>query len=461
MVMFFAGKITYAQQSEDSISFIHQDTSIHCLKDFLKKGQVHGHIRNYLMATYNQGDLKNYWTNATGGALKYETAELFGIQLGVKGIFTYKTFSTDLNDLDQNTQKGANWEKELYDINRPEEGKDLDRLEELYLKWNFSKSNITIGKMDINTGPFFLRRDGRMKPFVYQGAWAQIADLEKTKINLGWITKVSPRGMTEWYTINEAIGINNNGFEPNGHAADYHEKADSKGIGVLGLEKSIGEKIKLQYWNLFLHHITDINWLQLEFQHDHLFIGGQFVHQGALSHQQALDYQDRYIQPEEKAKVLSLKAAYKQISKGTEWSVAYLHAFIGGRFLFPRELGRENFYASQARSWIDGFGGTDVFVVQFQYTPKAKDWQAFKLDAKLSRTNTPGIGNVEFNKYNIGSHWQGTIDLKYSFLKVLEGLELHLLYITKYTANTEKFTPSEIYYRTNFHHFNGIVNIAF
>ena len=61
----------------------------------------------------------------------------------------------------------------LFDIEDPSNKKDIDRLEELYLKYNFKNATITVGKQLINT-PFINLQDGRMRPTVVEGVWTEI-----------------------------------------------------------------------------------------------------------------------------------------------------------------------------------------------------------------------------------------------------------------------------------------------
>lgn len=98
---------------------VHTNDSVHSIKDFFTRGIAHGHIRNYTMGTIHEGSLKDYWTNAIGGALRYETAEWNGLSFTVKGIFTFEAFGMDLTEVDDKIGRSAKWEKELYDVRRP------------------------------------------------------------------------------------------------------------------------------------------------------------------------------------------------------------------------------------------------------------------------------------------------------------------------------------------------------
>lgn len=444
--------------------FIHQDTSIHSIKDFFKKSHFSGHIRNSFMATINQGELSDYWTNATGGAIKLETPEFLGLQFGVEGIFTHSTATGDLLAIDSLTGKSAKWEREQYDVLRPGEYHDLDRLEELYLKWNFGQSSyVAYGKMDLNTGPLFLKRDGRMKPFVYRGLWSEINELPSQKITLGWLNGVSPRGMTEWFSMQEVIGINNNGVQSDGTAAHYHETAETKGIGVVGYQNQLPNisGLKLEVWNFYFHNLFNMNWLQLDYRGKHWLVGMQYVYQTALAHQNTLSYEQRYIQPNEDANVLSAQFGYQNKPKGWEVSGAFLHSFGTGRFLFPRELGRENFYVSQPRSWIDGQGDSNAWMLRFKYQPQKRHWKHFKLDTRFVRILPSDRDEARFNKYKVSPYYQATILARYKFSHLMKGLSLGLLYVGRFSEDKLDLSYNQTFYKTNFHHMNLIANIKF
>lgn len=441
--------------------YIPRDTGIHTIADFFQLSKLHGHVRNHFMATINQGALKDYWTNGTGAALKFETAKFYGLQLGVKGIFTFQTFSSDLNETDSLVNRSAKWEKELYDVNRPNEKYDLDRLEELYLKFNFGRSFLSVGRFGVHTHPLFLARDSRMKPFAYEGVWTEINELKNNQFTLGWITGVSPRGMIEWFPINEAIGTLSNGLQPNGTPAHYHEKAHTKGIGVLGINSKVVKNLSMQYWGFWFHKLTYMNWLQFDYERQHWFTGVQYVLQTAAKKQAELDYADRYMQPDEVGNVLSAQLGTHTNNQSLVVSVAYLHSFKSGRFLFPRELGREDFYVSQPRSWIDGFGNTNVYQLCLTYQPARQGWHNLSIETRLSYWDDPGVNHAEGNKYNFINFYQVTVDARYRFERWLKGLELRLVYLCKYTPDVENVALTNIFYRTNLHHFSLIADINF
>ncbi len=450
-----------APARESKLFFIHKNDSIKTLKDFFILGHAQGHIRNFTMATIHEGELQDYWTNATGGALKYETAEWYGLSLGVKGIFTYNTISSDLNEIDPLTGRSAIWEKELYDVLRPEEKYDLDRLEELYVKWRVGRSYLAYGKLDIDQGPLLKRRDGRMKPFVYRGFWSEFNEFEGHRLRLGWIDGVSPRGMTEWFDMNDAIGINGNGRQPDGTAADYHGSSGIKGIGVIGYENSQTENLKLNIWNYYFDRQSDISWLQADYKKENVIAGFQYVHQRSLSTQSSLSYEERYMQSDETANVLSVLLGFQNNKSGVEISAAYLKAFDTGRFLFPRELGREDFYVSQPRSWVDGFGDTDIYSLRFRFRKDIKYHGSWNIDTRIAKIDAPAPAEAQFNKYGIPSYYQLSLFPRYTFSNLLDGLDVGLLYVWKMSQGGLDLSPQQQFYRTDLHNLNLIANINF
>ncbi len=438
---------------------LHQDTALHNLADYFTHGESYGRVRNHTMATFNEGELKDYWTNAFGGIVGFQTAQWYGLQLGASASFSFNTFSNDLNELDSLVNKSAKWEKELYDANRPNEKKDLARLDELFARFTIGKSFVQVGRMDLNRGPLFLNRDGRMRPFVYRGAWLEMNEFSKNKLTLGWIDGVGGRPITEWHSLNQAIGMNSNGIQPDGSKANYNTTSHIRGIATVGYQNSNIKNLELSVWNFYFDRQFNLLWLQADYKSTHLLAGLQYAHQETLDYQAQLAYENRYVQPENKGQVLSGLLGYKNESGTWQVSAIYLHSFDSGRFLYPRELGRENFYASQPRSWVDGFGGSDIYMMRLKTSHKGKWGNALVVDTRLSRTETPGLGNLELNKYNLASFYQATVMTTYHFGKRLEGLEASLVYIGKYTEKSAALSASDTFYKTNLHHVSLMVDI--
>ena len=176
-----------------------------------KHGKVHGNLRYFFMATENQDRLTDAYANAAGGGLFYESAAYKGFQMGVGGYFIYNLGSSDMTKVDPFTNAVNRYELSLFDIKNPSNKHDLDRLEELYLKYNFGKSHVIAGKQLINT-PFINLQDGRMRPTEVGGLYGEIFIGKRNKLEGGYLYEISPRGTVDWYGIGESMGIYSNGM---------------------------------------------------------------------------------------------------------------------------------------------------------------------------------------------------------------------------------------------------------
>jgi hypothetical protein len=419
------------------------------LLSFFKEGEAGGHIRNYFMGTVNTYG-NDYYANATGGALHYKTQWYKGWQLGVSGIFTYKIFSNDLTRAFAQTTKTSRWEQELFDVNHKGNYKDLDRLEELYIKYKWKHAVVTYGKIPVEYTPLLNKSDGRMKPFSFQGVWLHYKD-EKFRSDMAWIYKVSPRSMTDWFSVDDAIGLMDNGYQPDGTKADYKQHISSHGVAIIHAGNEI-KNIKIDFWNYYIDQLLNTSWLQMEYTKQHLVLGAIYSYQIPHQSQKHKNYTNRYVQPDENGQVLSLMGKYTAGSAHVK--VAYSRSFKSGRYLFPKELGRDQFYTSIPRSRMEGIAHADVFTIGYQYHYKQL---LFELDA----VTTFGIFSekVQFNKYKIDDYYQVNARLHYEFSKSLKGLKIEMLYVWK--QNKKIHHTQLVSQRSDYNQINIITNLNF
>ena len=422
-------------------------------KDFFAYGTITGHLRNYFMSTFNRGDLTDYYANAIGGTMGFRSPDFYGFEFGTAGIFTYKAFSSDLNKVDPATGEVAFWEHELFDVIDTDNFNDLDRLESLYLRYSFSKGYITYGKMEIEDTPLMNRSDQRMNAFSFKGIWLHYALDENNRFHFTWIDRISPRGVVEWVDFHEGIGLSDQGFQPDGTEADYFEHVDSDGLAMLGY---LGQRhnFSLQFYQWYLDNLSYTSWLGLEYRKANWSLGLQGVLQFPDAHQRDLEYDQRYIQPGEHGQVLSGQVKYD----AADWHLraAFTEVFNGGRFLFPRELGRDNFYTSLPRSRLEGFGDTHVLTLGGEYV-LTRDGLTAGLD--YTRLWGPQTGTFTYNKYDLDAYWQVNARLHYAFGHFFDGLSIDMLYV--YKQNRNDTSPGAIFNRSNYHQFNLVTTFVF
>ncbi len=448
--LFFAFFLSFYLNAQHKTSLKEEDPQ---LKDIFTNAHFHGHFRNYFMNTINRGDLQNYYTNATGGAVGFTTGNFKGFEIGVKGIFTYKTFGSDLGIEDAVTGKNAKWEYELYDVLNKGNFNDLDRLEELFIRYRFGNSYLSYGKLETEFTPLLNHSDGRMKPFAHRGAWAHLNFGLKHQVNLAWLDGASPRSTTEWFPMEETIGLFYNGFQPNGDRAEYHEFYPSSGLGILNYNFR-NENFQLKFYDFYLDNVMNTIWAEAGYELANFKFGIQYVYQNPFSYSQDLDYLHRYVQPGENGQVLSSQLSWEKY--GLNLALAYTHAFDSGRFLFPKELGRDQFFTSIPRSRLEGLGNVDVFTLKAEYYLSKPN---LHLGVEMQHLQGPETDNFEFNKYNVDESFQTNSHLRYHADGFLEGLSFDILWI--YRKNHNYTDAQSIFNKSNFNQLNFVTNFNF
>lgn len=397
-----------------------------CLKDCFLQSHWEAHSRTFLMSTINEGALKDDYALASGAGIGLLTKPIYGFQLGVSGFFIYNLHSSHIGRPDSTTLQPNRYELGLFDVEDPENKNDLDRLEELYLKYNFSKSAITVGKININT-PFLNPQDGRMRPTIEEGVWLNIHESKKIGVNGGWIWEISPRSTVKWFTIANSMGINPSGVNPDGTKSDYHDHISSAGMAIANIYYTPNDKFKINLWNGLLDNVMntamiEVNTKQTLNDDFQLYQGLMFVHQDAINHGGNIDQRKTYITKGSQSNVISAQFGFK--SKKINTSVNYTHITADGRYLMPREWGREPFYTFMPRERNEGFGNVHAAVIKSSYTSKNKK---FKTGLGYGHFTLPDVKNYKLNKYGMPSYHQVNYDASYAFGRFLQGLEIRAI----------------------------------
>ena len=413
---------------------------------------VAGELRNFYMHTQNLASgLEDYQTNATSLLLNYNSPiyNSFSFHLGSRYITRLDDF--DLNKMDQLTQKSAKWEYELYNV--------LDRndfsiltLDEFYLQFKNEKLNAKVGNFYSKHTPFFNQSDGRMRPFAYRGLCTVYKHNNKHKFEFAWLTHTLVRSTANWYNFSEAIGLFSQGLQPNGEVAAYANYIRSSGAGIFNYSFS-KKQIQFDFYQFYIDQLIGISFAEIQYELGKWSSGLQYAYQIPLQDKH-IPYQNRYIQPNENAQVLSSKLKYAY-SNQLRFSAAYSYAFASGRMLFPKELGRDWFYTSIARARMEGLGDTHAILFTGNYLFIKP---AINLNFQFIQMYGPKQNDFRFNKYNIDEFWQLNTKLTYQ-IDFLKGLEFDALFIIKENFNSN--AVDFVFNRSNFAQLNFITKLYF
>jgi hypothetical protein len=337
-----------------------------CLKDCFLRAHWEAHSRTFLMHTINEGNLKDDYALASGAGIGVLTHPIYGFQAGVSGFFIYNIMSSGIDLPDSLTKLSNRYELGLFDVENPKNKSDLDRLEELYIKYNLSKSAITIGKININT-PFMNPQDGRMRPTIEEGVWLNIHESNKIGFNGGWLWEISPRSTVHWFTIANSMGINPMGVNTDGSKSDYHDNIKSEGFGIANFYFKPNDKIKINLWNGYFDNVMntamiEINTNQSLNEKTKVYQGLMFLHQDAVNNGGNANQTKTYINKGAQSNVISAQLGIK--NKRINTSLNYTHITGDGRYLMPREWGKEPFYTFMPRERNEGLGNLHAMMIK-------------------------------------------------------------------------------------------------
>lgn len=169
------------------------------LHTFLKRGEFELHLRSYFMSTLNEGSLTDYRTLATGAGIGYYSPAYKNFRVGMSGFFILRIYEHNLEKIDTATGAMNRYETALYDTHHPENGIDLDRLEELFIEYKKNRWQLTLGRQKIHS-PFLNEQDNRMRPNLFSGLSGHYR-VGKWEATGAWITGVTPRGTIDWYSV--------------------------------------------------------------------------------------------------------------------------------------------------------------------------------------------------------------------------------------------------------------------
>lgn len=430
------------------------------LINYFKAGHMQGHFRYYFMATDNAEGLTDYFANAGGGGLRFESAPFHGIQFGVSGFYFFNILSSDLTVRDPKTNMANRYELGLFDVENPGNKKDMDRLEELFVKYSYKESHVTFGRQLINT-PFINLQDGRMRPTGVEGLYLDIAASKRLKLEGGYLYAISPRGTTKWFYIGSSIGVYPSGVNALGEPSNHHNNLKSDGLYMMGAHYQLTKGIKLHAWDLRVDNIFNSFLLQSDFKHKlasgSTIIGGlQMVRQSAVGNGGNDNPLQAYKMPGTQAMTFGGQLGL-QHGNGTT-TLAYNRITKEGRYLMPREWGRDPFFTFMPRERNEGYGDLHAIVGKYAHNFPNK---RIKASAAFGYFKLPDVHNYALNKYGMASYSQLNIDVRYSFEGFFKGVDAQLLYVSKYSVGDTYDNPRYIFNKVNMDLYHLVLNYHF
>lgn len=426
-------------------------------KEIFTKAKWSLSSRTFLMSTLNEGNLKDDYALASGAGIGMLTKSFFGFQFGFSGYFIYNIKSSNIALPDSLTLSPNRYEVGLFDVENPTNKNNLYRLEELYVKYTLSKSSITVGKLNLTT-PFFNPQDGRMRPTIEEGVWLSINKSKKFGVNGGWIWAVSPRSTLKWYSLQNSMGINPMGVNTDGTKSTYFNNILSSGMAIANIYFQPNDKLKINLWDGMLDNVMntamiEINTTQSLNEKSKLYQGVIYLHQDAINNGGNSDPKKTYVNKEFQSNVITAQLGFK--NKRMNTSLNYTHITGDGRYMMPREWGKDPFYTFLSRERNEGFGDVHAYVIK---TSLNAFHEKFKTGLGYGYYQLPDVKNYRLNKYGMPSYHQINVDAAYVFGNFLKGFELKALLVYKINAGETYNNLKYVYNKVNMFNLNLILD---
>lgn len=430
----------------------HKDTAerthLPGLTAFLKESNWEFQNRNQFMATINNGALKDDYALGTSIAAGFTTKPLFGFQFGMCGSFIFNVVSSAIDEPDPLALNPNRYELGMFDLDHPSRKSDLNKLEKAFIKYNFSKTSaVSFGRIGLST-PFINPQDGRLRPTAQQGIWAEVNELKKFSFSGGWLSAMSPRSITGWYTVAESFGLYPMGLNVDGKRSDYKNNITSEGIGLLNVVYRYDPQFRISFWNTMIENVLNTAMLECTGQkaiRSYNFYGGlMLIRQDAINNGGNADPAKTYVSKGAHANIFSAQLGCKR--KRLSTCINYTRITKDGRFLMPREWGRDPLYTFMPRERNEGFGNVHAMMAKCSYNNHSG---RFTSSLSYGYYDLPDPKEFRLNKYAQPSYHQVNAETGYALKGFFKGVHLRTLFAWKINAGNLHDTPRYEYNKVN------------
>ena len=446
-----------AQHSEQDIPSNDSLRGASHLYDIMKRGELDGRFRLYNMMTINNGAPADYHAVAFGGTLGFTSQRWYGVRFKLSGGYTFDLATSDLTVPDPVTGAANRYEIGLYDVNDPRHTNDLAYLHEFQLDWlsRNKRTQMVLGKQELNT-PFLNPQDGRMHPSLFEGVWVHHRTTHGTALQGGYIYRVAPRGASQWYAVDESMSVFPVGRNVYGEGAQHGEYVESAGIFAASIKQKILSKLNFIAWNLFTENVFNSALVQLDAGNKEArwSASAMAIRQDPVQHRTSANDSLLYMPPSEASWAFS--GRLRNVLGKFRWQLNYTRITAHGRYLMPREWGRDPFFTFLPRERNEGAG--DVNAASLNLIWKADNGWRIQVDGGVYRM--PELTDARLNKYAMPSYSQFDVNAQYQFTGGWKGLAAQLLVLAKLPLDTD-LTERQSINKVDMLHADLIINYVF
>ena len=411
------------------------------------------HWRTFWMSTTYPEDFKSDYSLGTSLSLgaKMTLGPNWSAQVSYRGF--WNVFSSDIWTYDPLANRRNRYETGLYDLVHP--GKDaFGSWENLNVQYNAAKWSVALGRLEANS-TWINPQDGRLSPTFFEGAKASWKPDRSWELSAMYVHRFRIRGTKDWFRPGETLGIFPTGRDSYGQPSQYYSHTSSDRVTVLEVGKKTGggdlsfsqtwaDNLFVTYWGQWVkswEHKSQMTWsggVQVGYQHG-MGDGGN------------PDSLLRYKNPEDQNWVISARIGMK--TKKVEAQLNLTKLGGNGRWLSPREWGRDAWFTFISRERNEGYQSVEALTTYLAFSPD--DAWSFYVHSGVHFL--PDLSDAAANKYAFPSYRQVNLGVKHQFKKI-KGLDFHLLVMNKEALGEESLSPVHRYNKVEMIQVNGILN---
>ena len=389
-------------------------------------------------------------TSLVGG--KWTLQKKWDLQVGYR-VFG-NAFSSDFWLPDPVTGQANRYESGLFNVLEPQD-RFFGRVELLSLGYSQPDFGVKVGKMGIQSD-WVNAQDGRLSPTVVEGVHAYYLPKANWKVSVWGISRINIRGSKEWMPVGETVGLYPQGRSLFGKPATYLGNTTSSWLGIWELEGKMKGGKTLRFSQTYAANLFATYWATFEKTSKNSRGTWTSGIQGGLQHgignggNSSPELQ--YKSPKDLNFAVSAKLNWK---KGA-WESQLSATQVGGkgRWLSPREWGKDSWYTFIPRERNEGFERVTAVVGYASYRFEDLPLQLYTYAGVHL---LPSLQDAAANKYNFPSYRQHNLGLRYA-PKKLKNLDFHLILMVKEPLTTKKLLPVQQYNKVDLWHFNGLIN---
>ncbi|HRO98592.1 MAG TPA: hypothetical protein PLN54_04100 [Flavobacteriales bacterium] len=427
------------------------------LPEVIRKGTLEGRFRVFLMGTLNDGAPADYHAQAFGGSLGFSSLRWNGIQLRMSGGYTFDLWSSDLTKPDPVTGQPNRYEIGLFDLTSSRSDNQLAYVQLFQLNYRSrdERTSVIFGRQELTT-PFINPQDGRMHPGLAEGLWGLHKSRQGIRVEGGWIYRMAPRSTANWYTVEQSMGLYPTGLGVDGRPSRYPGQVTTPGIVMAGIGIPLKNKLNISGWNMAVANAFNTAMLQLErgSRDDRWMIGGMVVRQDRLMNGGNKADSLAYFQHDAS---MAISGRLRMNLGRFRWQANYTRITADGRYVMPREWGRDPFYTFLPRERNEGHGDVHAATINLIWRTKS----GWRIQADAGQYWLPAISNVQLNKYALPAYQQYDVNVQYQFKGNWKGLAAQFIYLMKLPMPDAIHTTRQAVNKVDMHHAELIINYAF